>query len=490
MNWSIDEYGKIPFSQIVFHLKVPLSGTSNDIIDEFIDGFMKDSLAVLIIALVILIVISIINIKNKKEYVLKITKKKKNKTIVKTYRLFKIVKVVTALFVVINLIYDICFVYTELGIHDYIKDLRNPTTLYEQYYVDTAKTKITFPEKKKNLIYIFVESMEATYSSKEYHGAFNYNLIPQLTKLSLANETFSKGNYLNGAKPMTNTTWTVAGMVAQTSGIPLNIPIDGNSYGEYSEFLPGVTSLGEILKDNGYNQMIMMGSDASFGGRRNYFTQHGDYTIYDLYTAKDNRKIDDSYFVWWGFEDQKLFEYAKDELAGLANSGKPFNFTMLTADTHFPDGYVCEHCGNAFDSQIENVIACSDKQIGAFVDWIKAQDFYEDTVVIIAGDHNNMSTTIPNLYNDDSYERSSFFTVINSDTDRLLPDEDRVYTTMDIFPTTLASLGCKIDGNRLGLGTNLYSDRKTLAEILGTEELSSELGRRSEFYNDNILNIK
>ena len=38
---------------------------------------------------------------------------------------------------------------------------------------------------------------------------------------------------------------------------------------------------------------------------------------------------------------------------------------------------------------------------------------------------------------------------------------------MDLFQTTLAAMGTKIDGDRLGLGTNLYSDKETLAERYG-----------------------
>ena len=36
-----------------------------------------------------------------------------------------------------------------------------------------------------------------------------------------------------------------------------------------------------------------------------------------------------------------LFEYAKNELTNLASSGQPFNFNMLTADTHHIGGYPC-----------------------------------------------------------------------------------------------------------------------------------------------------
>ena len=50
---------------------------------------------------------------------------------------------------------------------------------------------------------------------------------------------------------------------------------------------------------------------------------------------KEKGLIPKDYNVWWGFEDDKLYEYVKDELTRLHKEGKPFNFTMETADTHF-----------------------------------------------------------------------------------------------------------------------------------------------------------
>ena len=57
---------------------------------------------------------------------------------------------------------------------------------------------------------------------------------------------------------------------------------------------------------------------------------------------------------------------------------------------------------------------------------------------------------------------------------------------MDLFPTTLASLGVKIEGNRLGLGTNLFSDTPTLMEKLGIEQFNLEVSKRSSYYDDKI----
>ena len=51
--------------------------------------------------------------------------------------------------------------------------------------------------------------------------------------------------------------------------------------------------------------------------------------------------------------------------------------------------------------------------------------------------------------------------------------KNREFTTLDMFPTTLAAIGCKIEGNRLGLGTNLFSSERTLSEQLGMDYLNA-----------------
>ena len=56
-------------------------------------------------------------------------------------------------------------------------------------------------------------------------------------------------------------------------------------------------------------------------------------------------------------------------------------------------------------------------------------------------------------------------------------------TTMDMFPTTLAALGATIDGNRLALGTNLFSGEPTLVEQQGVEQVNKGMRDNSLFYS-------
>jgi len=56
-----------------------------------------------------------------------------------------------------------------------------------------------------------------------------------------------------------------------------------------------------------------------------------------------------------------------------------------------------------------------------------------------------------------------------------------------MFPTTLASLGVEIEGNKLGLGANLFSSEKTLIEEIGYDELNDEILKKSKYYIKNFL---
>ena len=77
-----------------------------------------------------------------------------------------------------------------------------------------------------------------------------------------------------------------------------------------SEFMPGVVTLGDLLQVSGYNQKLIIGSDATFGGRRLLFSEHGDYDIVDHPYALSIGRLPQGYHEWWGYRDSLLFEYA------------------------------------------------------------------------------------------------------------------------------------------------------------------------------------
>lgn len=65
--------------------------------------------------------------------------------------------------------------------------------------------------------------------------------------------------------------------------------------------------------------------------------------------------------------------------------------------------------------------------------------------------------------------------------------KNRKFTTLDFFPSVLAAMGVTIDGDQLGLGVNLFSDKETLSEELGYDVFFDELNRKSLYYDSKLL---
>lgn len=456
IKWMFDTWTNLSMEELVYHLTAPLEGTNEEMVWQYVRVCVVPTILIMagISALVVF------GRKKEKPY----------------WR-------VIAGAVVISVLAQTCSVYgawKKLDIGGYMANQGEVSTFIDDNYVDPRSVEITFPEQKRNLIYIFLESMETTYTDTENGGASEKNVIPELTTLAQENEDFSgkDDTALNGGYSMPGTTWTMGAMFGQTSGLPLNISIDANDMDTQDNFFPEIITIGDILESAGYSQTLMLGSDATFGGRRNYFTQHGDYNIKDYNYAIEQGWIPEDYKVWWGYEDQKLFSYAKEELQNLAACSEPFNLTLLTVDTHFEDGYPCEICPTTYgDNQYANVMACSSKQVDEFVKWIQQQDFYENTTIVISGDHPTMDSDFCEDVDED-YTRKVYTTYINAEEDAL--SSRRVYTTFDNFPTTLGALGVQIEGDRLGLGTNLFSSTQTLVERYGIDMEESELKKKSE----------
>lgn len=106
--------------------------------------------------------------------------------------------------------------------------------------------------------------------------------------------------------------------------------------------------------------------------------------------------------------------------------------------------------------------------------------------IVIVGDHLGMQTEFYTEKTKNEYYRTIYNVVINPAIEKN-NNINRIFTAMDMYPTMLASIGAKIEGERLGLGTNLYSGIPTLAEEYGISYLNEELAKNSRFYNKKIL---
>lgn len=454
IGWMFDTWSNLSMDELVYHLTAPLEGTNMGMVREYINLCIAPAVLILFLALII----------------------------VAAFRKEKIYYIAMAAGIVLPLAVSGIAVrqaWNKLDISAYAESQGIYSTFIDDNYVSPSDVNLTFPEKKRNLVYIFLESMETTFTDMDNGGAFEENVIPELTALAQENEDFSgEEKELNGGYAMPGATWTIAAMFAQTSGLPLNISIEDNSMDTQDSFFPGAVTMGDLLRQEGYSQTLMVGSDATFGGRKLYFTEHGNYEIVDHPYACESGMLPEDYRVWWGYEDRKLFSFAKQKLRELSQQEEPFNLTLLTVDTHFENGYFCEICEEDWeDDQYANVFSCASRQVEAFVRWIQRQPFYENTTIVIVGDHPTMDSNFCDDVDSD-YVRKVYTTFINPSVG-VEENIERNYTTFDMFPTTLAAMGVEIEGNRLGLGTNLFSATQTLTERFSVETEKREITRKS-----------
>ena len=153
---------------------------------------------------------------------------------------------------------------------------------------------------------------------------------------------------------------------------------------------------------------------------------------------------------------------------------------MLTVDLHHVGGHACSKCGSQYSTTLENAIACTDTQLNNFISWCKTQSWYENTTIVISGDHPRMDTQLVNGLK--RYDRTIYNCFINSSAQAQGGTSNRELTTVDMFPTTLAAMGYKIEGERLGLGTNAFSAEKTLAEQHGYDWINKQAAVTSSWY--------
>ncbi|MBO6137765.1 MAG: hypothetical protein J6O71_04045 [Lachnospiraceae bacterium] len=193
-------WNDLDVNEILFHITSPIQGAGNGIIRQYVLNGVVPSIIALILALAAAIYI-----------------KKKNENTV-----FKIGIYVSAAVTVLS----IAVFWQEVGIGKYIVEQLQDSKFIEENYVDPADVSITFPGQKRNLVYIFMESLETTYTDKAHGGGFDFDCIPELTELAEKNECFAGDTGgLNGGYVMPGTNFTMGGMFAQTCGLPLKLGI-------------------------------------------------------------------------------------------------------------------------------------------------------------------------------------------------------------------------------------------------------------------------
>ncbi|KGF12353.1 sulfatase, partial [Actinomyces sp. S6-Spd3] len=147
----------------------------------------------------------------------------------------------------------------------------------EDNYVAPTADNVKLPAHKRNLVHIYMESVENSYYSKDLGGYMDQNLMPELAALSETGISWSNTDKFGGPDQLYATGHSVAGMIAMQAGVPMLASGTAGSDFSYPDF----TTIGDILKKGGYNTTFMQASTASWGGLDRYYQRHGGFDIHD-----------------------------------------------------------------------------------------------------------------------------------------------------------------------------------------------------------------
>ena len=372
--------------------------------------------------------------------------------------------------------------YARLPMKEAAQLFFTTSSYLEDNYVAPTADNVKLPAHKRNLVHIYMESVENSYYSKDLGGYMDQNLMPELAALSETGISWSNTDKFGGPDQLYATGHSVAGMIAMQAGVPMLASGTAGSDFSYPDF----TTIGDILEKGGYNTTFMQAATASWGGLDRYYQRHGGFDIHDHARYIADGKIPSDYSVWWGVEDDKLYEYAKEELARLGSQDKPFYMIVENGDTHFPDGYVSENMTEApFDSQYANVIHYSQAETVKLVRWIQEQPWAANTTIVVTGDHRSMDKKFFEGW-DKNYHRTIVNLILNPVPGTDFPDsvtKNREFSAFDMFPTILTAIGAEVKDDRLGLGVNMFSGKQTLVERDGAKLMNEEFAKRSPFYD-------
>lgn len=320
----------------------------------------------------------------------------------------------------------------------------------------------TKPVSKKNIILIYAESVEALYFDTEVFG----NLLPNIRDLSKNAHRFTNMIQVSG------TGWTIAGIVASQCGFPVKVSshlASNSTMASVDKPYPNETCLADILSDNGYETVYMGGAPLWFAGKGNFLRTHGYKRI-----SGDEKLAsllpDKKYQSGWGLYDDSLFELALSELRSLEQETQPYLLTLLTLDTHHPNGLPSKSCKKLVDNQdpMSNAIYCSDQVISQFIgEAMKIVDM-SNTIIVLFSDHLSLRNTLWDKIKDNKKRRRLTFMIFD---DAPATVSDIRATHFDVAPTVLDAAGFT-EHLKVGAGNSLFShspNRQVSVQIMQKE---------------------
>lgn len=147
-------------------------------------------------------------------------------------------------------------------------------------------------------------------------------------------------------------------------------------------------ALPRLLRARGYAALAMHGDRAGFWNRAHMYPALG----FERFVSKKDYDVDEVFGL--GLSDGSFF---RQSLAMLEAQARPFYAFLVTLSSHYPFGFPELLKAAAFDQgdEAEGAILRSylaaihyfDREFGKFIDGLKSSGLYDESVIILYGDH-------------------------------------------------------------------------------------------------------
>ena len=292
--------------------------------------------------------------------------------------------------------------------------------------IPTLHIQLPIQERKQplNLVIIVEESLGAQFSGA-LGGA---NLTPCLDQLASEAWNFTHA-YATGTRSVRGLEALVAGFPPTVSDAVLRLP------GAQHNFF----TMAQLLKQHNYRARFIYGGEAHFDNMKGFFLGNG---FDDLY---DHPSFENPNFVGtWGASDEDMFNQL-DHL--LSRPPEHPTFTLAFSVTNhspweYPSGRI-EPVGDP--ATVENSVRYADWAIGQFFNKAKRSGYWENTVFLIAADHDSRvfgANLVP--------VRHFHIPSLIVGADVAARQDDRLISQIDLPPTLLSIMGLRTEHPMIG----------------------------------------
>ena len=275
------------------------------------------------------------------------------------------------------------------------EDLKPVEEYIQNHYAEPNKDYFGIA-KGRNVIYVHLESFQQfLIDYKLQTDGKSYEVTPFLNSLYHSNSTLAFSNVFNQVK---------AGKTSDAETM-IETGLFGLNQGSFMVNYGGTNTQQAapfILSKNGdYTSAVFHGNAGSFWNRNTAYKQWGYNYFFD---ASYFTKQDDTNSFQYGLNDKIML---KDSIKYLERLQQPFYVKYITVSNHYP--YTTSLIGDEIgfplaktkDETINGYFATAnylDSSVKALFDYLKKSGLYDNSIIVLYGDHFGISQTRnPNL---------------------------------------------------------------------------------------------